>query len=92
MTDASSPRPKRGDRFVHMSMLNSDARPPYGAGSFAVQVVTATRASGSGPEDFTVYFTSAERWDAGHRNGNWYFDWHKRDHSVREWVNGNQDR
>ena len=67
-------------------MLKQDARPPYGAGSYAVQVVTATRSWGKGQEDFAVYFTSAERWDAGTRKGNWYFEWKNRDNSVREWV------
>jgi hypothetical protein len=25
-------------------------------------------------DDFTVYYTSAERWDQGYRNSNWYLD------------------
>lgn len=79
-------RPKPGDRFVHQTFLKQDARPPYAPGSYAVQVVTATRKWGKAPEDFSVYHTSAERWDAGNRNGNWYFDWQKREQSVREWL------
>jgi len=41
-------RPKPGDRFVSRHALKPDARPPYGPGSYAVQVVTATQALGSG--------------------------------------------
>lgn len=86
MTCLDASRPKPGTRFVHKSMLKQDARPPYGTEHFAVQVVTATWSWGKGPEDFAVYFTSAERWDAGTRNGSRYFEWKNRDNSVREWV------
>lgn len=78
-------RPKPGDRFVSRHALKPDARPPYGPDSYAVQVVTATRRWGSGPDDFTVY-NSAERWDQGYRNSNWCLDAHRADAIVREWL------
>ena len=79
-------RPKPGDRFVSRHALKADARPPYGPDSYAVQVVTATRRWGPGPDDLTVYYTSAERWGQGKRNSNWYFDGPKADGTVREWL------
>ena len=79
-------RPKPGDRFVSRHALKPDARPPYGPDSYAVQVVTATRRRGPGPDDLTVYYTSAERWDQGNRNSNWYFDGPRADGTVREWL------
>jgi hypothetical protein len=79
-------RPKPGDRFVSRHALKPDARPPYGPDSYAVQVVTATRRWGSGADDFTVYYTSAERWDQGYRNSNWYLDARRADDTVREWL------
>ncbi len=79
-------RPKPGDRFVSRHALKPDARPPYGPGSYAVQVVTATRRWGPGPDDYGVYYTSAGRWDQGKHNGNWYLDARKAGETVREWL------
>ncbi len=79
-------RPKPGDRFVSRHALKPDARPPYGPDSYAVQVVTATRRWGSGPDDFTVYYTSAERRDQDYRSSSWYLDARRADATVREWL------
>jgi hypothetical protein len=76
-------RPRRGDRFVSRHLLRPGARPPYGPDSYAVQVVTAVRGHG---QAFTVYYTSANRWDAGDRNGTWYADSNKINETVREWL------
>ena len=79
-------RPKPGGRFVSRHTLKPGARPPYGPDDYAVQVVTATRRWGPGPDDFTIYYTPAGRWDQGNRTSSWYLDATRADRTVREWL------
>jgi len=77
-------RPKTGDRFIHARYLASDARPPYDTDeSYAVHVVTSTRASG---DTVVVLHTSADAWDAGNHRGQWFFTLDRESESVRRWL------
>ena len=76
--------PRTGDRFIHARFLADDAQPPYDSeASYAVHVVTSTRASG---DTVIVLHTTAQAWDRGNHRGQWFFKLSAESESVRRWL------
>lgn len=76
-------KPKPGDRFLHASVLDNQAFAKGRRDVYAECVVTSVRAW---PDSVTVFYTFADQWDGGVRQGSQRFELDYSEGTVGQWL------